>query len=221
MDREAIKKLIKDATANKLQQATHAAGALPEMRNNHFLNKWDFSERLRNLRNEKGLTLNEADNAMKLKRGTVKEWESQRRYPNAESLHKLSVFYDVDIEYLITDTTIRRRAEMSAAEYTGLSPASVERLHKLPPLLIQTLDALLQYGNMQQAFTSQTFTGMIAMATEVKEASEYSQHPSEIDKDEYEIERDYRLALFDASNDLTAMLRALYPLKSRNVPESL
>lgn len=220
MKKHELSRIMKAASQNKLRKLLQESYALPTSapEKNQLLNSDDFSERIWKLRREKGLTQKELAERIGVSAETVKKWESTERiYPNAAALCKLSALFNVDIEYLITDTEVRRRAEVSAADYTGLSSESIERIRKLPLLLTQTLDALLQYGDGTR-LSAQTFTGLLMSATAAKEAS--GQNPSEVDKDEYELQRDYDLALFNASNDLTAMLRALYPLKSRNAPES-
>lgn len=60
-----------------------------------------YSERLRELRNEKGLTLEQVASATKLSRGAIGFWETGKRIPNALAIVALAKFYGVSADYIL------------------------------------------------------------------------------------------------------------------------
>ena len=56
--------------------------------------------RLKQLRKEKGLTLDEIQNQTGIKRGTFNNYESGKTEPKLETWQKLADFFDVPILYL-------------------------------------------------------------------------------------------------------------------------
>lgn len=59
----------------------------------------EFSKRLRNLRNEKGVTQQELAEALDVNRMTIVQWEKGASKPNYVILGKLADFFSVDIKY--------------------------------------------------------------------------------------------------------------------------
>lgn len=60
-----------------------------------------FSERIKELRKEKGITQIELADAMGLSKGTVAMWEVGKREANFDTLDKLSVYFQVSVDYLL------------------------------------------------------------------------------------------------------------------------
>lgn len=59
-----------------------------------------FNERLKELRNEKGLTQTEISNILNVKQNTYCYWELGKSEPDIETLKKLSEFFRVSMDYL-------------------------------------------------------------------------------------------------------------------------
>ncbi len=57
--------------------------------------------RLKKLREEKGLTQQEAGNLLGFSRATLANWEIERTEPDIKALEKLSKFYNVSTDWLI------------------------------------------------------------------------------------------------------------------------
>lgn len=59
-----------------------------------------FSDRLKELRKESGLTLIELSEKIGVSTNTISRWERQERIPNLEHLVILSKFFQVSTDYL-------------------------------------------------------------------------------------------------------------------------
>jgi len=75
---------------NKNKQNTHTPEFLKE-----------FGNRVRTLRKEKGLSINEAAEKMKVKRPTYSSWELGYRIPQSKSLQELAKLLDTHESYLM------------------------------------------------------------------------------------------------------------------------
>lgn len=71
----------------------------------------EFSEKLQELRKQKGLTQEELATALFVSRTAVSKWESGRGYPNIDSLKAISKFYGVTIDELLSTEEVLAIAE--------------------------------------------------------------------------------------------------------------
>ena len=62
----------------------------------------EFSEKLQELRKNKGLTQEELAEMLYISRTAVSKWESGRGYPNIDSLKEISKFFEVSIDDLLS-----------------------------------------------------------------------------------------------------------------------
>lgn len=62
----------------------------------------ELSEKLQELRKEKGLTQEELAEALFVSRTAISKWESGRGVPNIESLKAISKFFSVSIDELLS-----------------------------------------------------------------------------------------------------------------------
>ena len=62
----------------------------------------EFSEKLQELRKNKGLTQEELAEILYVSRTAVSKWESGRGFPNIESLKGISKFFEVTIDDLLS-----------------------------------------------------------------------------------------------------------------------
>ena len=60
-----------------------------------------FSERLKELRNEKKLTTIQLAKKLGVSDASVSRWENQLRIPTIANLYKMALFFDVSADYLI------------------------------------------------------------------------------------------------------------------------
>ena len=71
----------------------------------------ELSEKLQELRKEKGLTQEELAEALFVSRTAISKWESGRGVPNIESLKAISKFFSVSIDELLSGEEILKIAE--------------------------------------------------------------------------------------------------------------
>lgn len=63
-----------------------------------------FGEKIKELRNEKGLTQKQAAQALSVTVPTLSHWECNYQEPSYKDLLALCLFYDVSADYLIGHT---------------------------------------------------------------------------------------------------------------------
>ena len=66
-----------------------------------------FSDRLKELREEKGLTQKEFATLLNINRATVAGYESQGKEPNFDRLKEFATFFDVSVDYLVGFSDVR------------------------------------------------------------------------------------------------------------------
>ena len=71
----------------------------------------EFSEKLQELRKNKGLTQEELAEILYVSRTAVSKWESGRGYPNIDSLKEISKFFSVSIDDLLSGEKLLSIAE--------------------------------------------------------------------------------------------------------------
>lgn len=75
-----------------------------------------LGDRLRELRIEKELEQKELAKILNVHKGTVSNWENNKRTPDKETLSKISDFFNVTIDYLLCATDERNKKELSHDE---------------------------------------------------------------------------------------------------------
>lgn len=91
-----------------------------------------FAERLRSLRLEKDYSLRDMSNATGLARSTINMYENGNREPNFETLEMLADFFNVDMDYLLGKSEIKRRV---SCDEIGEAPNVLPIKKKRFPLL--------------------------------------------------------------------------------------
>ena len=71
----------------------------------------DFSEKLQNLRKQKGLTQEELAAKLFVSRTAISKWESGRGYPNIDSLKEISKFFSVSVDELLSSDELITAAQ--------------------------------------------------------------------------------------------------------------
>ncbi len=71
----------------------------------------EFNEKLKELRNRRGLTQEELAEALFVSRTAISKWESGRGYPNIDSLKEISTFFSVTIDELLSGEKLLSIAE--------------------------------------------------------------------------------------------------------------
>jgi len=79
-----------------------------------------FGERLRQLREEKGLNQLELSSILKVSNSTLSLYESGNRKPDYEILINLAIFFDVSSDYLLGISNIRKPVKDNSQTYISL-----------------------------------------------------------------------------------------------------
>lgn len=85
-----------------------------------------FSERLKQLRKEKGLTQVTLAETLGVSKGTVAMWETGKRMPGFDMLARLSELFDKRVDYIIGTSEDRRSATLTEEEVAQLGEWAVE-----------------------------------------------------------------------------------------------
>lgn len=106
----------------------------------------NFSQRLKHLREDKGLIQRELAEKLNVSRATITQYENNNRFPDQEMLKKIASFFNVSIDYLLGMTDIRKIKQNSNTkekedpnpllkDFENLSPESQKELEKYLELL--------------------------------------------------------------------------------------
>lgn len=60
-----------------------------------------LGQKIRELRIEKGLEQKELATILQVHKGTISNWENDKRSPDNEMLSKISTYFDVPVDYLL------------------------------------------------------------------------------------------------------------------------
>lgn len=89
-----------------------------------------FGERLRRLREEKGLKQTELVKLLNLESSsTVSQYETTNRIPDAHILQKLADILNCSVDYLLGRTHVRTTPHIQAAHIEGDTPVTEEALN--------------------------------------------------------------------------------------------
>ena len=91
-----------------------------------------FPDRLRLLREEIGYSLRDMANATGLARSTINMYDNGNREPNFETLELLADLFNVDMDYLLGKSDVKRRVAFDeAGNVTNVLPIKLKRIPML------------------------------------------------------------------------------------------
>ena len=70
-----------------------------------IVNKGVFDKRLKNLRSEAKINQTDLARALGVTQGTIGNWETGKRIPDAETLKEVANYFNVSVDYLIGNDT--------------------------------------------------------------------------------------------------------------------
>lgn len=97
----------------------------------------DFGNRLISLRDEKNLSREELADKLNITYSALSKYETNKRFPDKETLSKIADFFNVSVDYLLCRTNIKRYEDFPpevkrvAELFAGVDGAKAERLEKL------------------------------------------------------------------------------------------
>lgn len=68
----------------------------------------NFSDRLKSLRKDLGLTQEELANKLNKTRSTIAGYETERKQPDYETLNKIADYFNVSVDYLLGRTNTKK-----------------------------------------------------------------------------------------------------------------
>lgn len=87
----------------------------------------EFAQRLRQIRKERGLTLEDIENALHITNSAVSKWENGERDIKLSYLKRLAKFLRVPVNWLVGETEDRTLSPKEIAEY-GLTDEEAEEV---------------------------------------------------------------------------------------------
>ncbi|NFM30630.1 helix-turn-helix transcriptional regulator [Clostridium botulinum] len=72
-----------------------------------------IGERIKELREEKGINQLELSKILNVHKGSVSNWENNKRTPDADMLTKIADFFNCSVDYLLGNTDIKNKLNMS------------------------------------------------------------------------------------------------------------
>ena len=79
----------------------------------------EFNEKLKELRQKKGLTQEELARALYVSRTAISKWESGRGYPNIDSMRAIARFFSVSLDELLSLSEVLEIAEEDGRQKEG------------------------------------------------------------------------------------------------------
>lgn len=93
----------------------------------------NFSDILKELREEKGLNQQQLANSLEVTRQTISNYENNKRVPNKEMLEIIADFFNVDMNYLYGQSEIKNKYKDFFSKYDNIIP--IKKGSKKIPLL--------------------------------------------------------------------------------------
>ena len=99
-----------------------------------------FSDRLKELREEKGLTQKEFATLLNINRATVAGYESQGKEPDFDRLKEFATYFDVSVDYLVGFSDVREKVIETSCTHrrdfdTSLSEEDIIAIEKFEDYL--------------------------------------------------------------------------------------
>lgn len=76
-----------------------------------------FPERIKKLRKEKGVTLQQLANEIEVTKSTLSRYENGRREPKSHIVQKLASYFNCSTDYILANTDERHTAESIKKQY--------------------------------------------------------------------------------------------------------
>lgn len=132
-----------------------------------------FTKRLKELRNEKGITQEELAKTFKVNRMTIVQWEKGTSQPSYLVLKKLADFFSVDVKYFYGGDDDIKELEALTRELNLDFEQTKERLQALQDYYTKSIEMLdderkriLSKVDSDESFSLQTYRSLYRMFNE-------------------------------------------------------
>src|SRR5699024_229599 len=98
--------------------------------------------RIKELRQEKGILQSDLAKLLKMGQATISNWETRRHEPDQEALLDMSKLFDVSIDYILGNTHIQ--TPLTSEDMNGLTEKQIKILEMMGELPEQDQDDLIQ-----------------------------------------------------------------------------
>ena len=98
--------------------------------------------RIKELRQEKGILQSDLAKLLKMGQATISNWETGRHEPDQEALLEMSKLFDVSIDYILGNTDIKN--PLTSEDMNGLTEKQIKILEMMGELPEQDQDDLIQ-----------------------------------------------------------------------------
>ena len=109
-----------------------------------------FCERLKDLRESRGIAQQQLADALNVSRSTIGNYELGNREPNFEVLEEFADYFNVDMDYLIGKSDIERKVPISSADHivkVGNDYAILETQNAIK-ISDEAKDVAMRYDNL-------------------------------------------------------------------------
>lgn len=89
-----------------------------------------IGERIKELREDKGINQLELSKILNVHKGSVSNWENNKRTPDAEMLTKIANFFNCSVDYLLGNTDIKNKLSTSKL-FSGTGCLEVDPFKKI------------------------------------------------------------------------------------------
>ncbi len=111
-----------------------------------------FAERLRELRNEKRMTMKELADKLSLTEQAISMYERNERRPNFEKLEEIADLFNVDMNYLLGKSDIKNSYQQETDIYGINKQEMLAYLSKHNPELLDTYKHITDNENLSLLF---------------------------------------------------------------------
>lgn len=87
-----------------------------------------IGERIKELREEKGINQLELSKVLNVHKGSVSNWENNKRTPDADMLTRIADFFNCTVDYLLGNTDIREKLGQSLFNGSGYTGKGLNKL---------------------------------------------------------------------------------------------
>lgn len=118
----------------------------------------EIGSRLKNARNEKGITQEHAAELLGVSRQTISNWENNKSYPDIISVIKMSSFYSVSLDHLLKeDNTMKQTYQEFLEESTNTVNAkrNLSKIVILSTYFIVWIIAMILFWNVTGFMTKE------------------------------------------------------------------